>query len=378
MTDLFHWTDRKTLVRPFFLSPDGDLTYGDLLRLVGRWRGFIRSRQYAKPTRVALAMADPLHTIAATLALWCEGHIVCPLHLHWSGEARAHLLETLGVNVCIAEPPEPDSMNDVAEPPEIGLSQHALAMLLYTSGSCAAPKGCCLTLAALLGNASASLRNMPLGIGDVWLLSLPLFHVGGWGLVLRTLLSGSALALPARNAPIPAGVTHVSCVPTQLARWFKQVSICPVSRPSWWGARPFPGYWWSARCIEIYRFSLPTAAPKWPPKSAPLARMSAMTSNHYRPPVMCSRGIRYTSPKHARFSCAVRVLRWAIGKMARSSTFAMPRVGIEVAISGTSTRRGDSVFSGARTTSSSLAARTYNRKEWKALYWNRASCRAAW
>nr|VFK06056.1 MAG: 2-succinylbenzoyl-CoA synthetase [Candidatus Kentron sp. LPFa]VFK22693.1 MAG: 2-succinylbenzoyl-CoA synthetase [Candidatus Kentron sp. LPFa] len=222
MTDLFHWTDRKTLVRPFLLSPDGDFTYGDLSRLVGRWRGFIRSRQYAKPTRVALAMADPLHTIAATLALWCEGHIVCPLHLHWSGEARAHLMETLGTNVCIAEPPEPDSMNEVVEPPEIGLSQHALAMLLYTSGSCAAPKGCCLTLAALLGNASASLRNMPLGIGDVWLLSLPLFHVGGWGLVLRTLLSGSALALPARNAPIPAGVTHVSCVPTQLARWFEQ------------------------------------------------------------------------------------------------------------------------------------------------------------
>lgn len=256
--DLFHWTNPDILRRPFIASPDGgDFTYRDLLRLVGCWRGFIRRQGYVKHTRVALAMSDSPHTIAATLALWCEGHIACPLNLHWPAEARGTFLaDTLGADVCIASPPaDLHLMKGAAEPPGVGLSRNDIAMLLYTSGSCAAPKGCCLTLANLLGNAMAALRNMPLGMGDVWLLSLPLFHVGGWGIVLRTLLAGSALALPDENSPVPARVTHVSCVPTQLARWFEHGIDLSGLDAVLLGGAPIPGRLAEGathRCIPLF------------------------------------------------------------------------------------------------------------------------------
>ncbi|HET6566866.1 MAG TPA: o-succinylbenzoate--CoA ligase, partial [Rhodothermales bacterium] len=85
------------------------------------------------------------------------------------------------------------------------------------------PKAALLSWGNLYYNALGSNRNIPLGPGDRWLLSLPLYHVGGLGILMRCFLAGAAVALPERGAPIgqsiaALGVTHVSMVTTQLVR----------------------------------------------------------------------------------------------------------------------------------------------------------------
>ncbi len=85
------------------------------------------------------------------------------------------------------------------------------SLLLFTSGSTGTPKIAVLSLKSLLANAE---NSIPLSPSDRWLLSLPLYHVGGIGIMLRCVLAKAAIVLD-KNHP---DITHVSAVPTHLYR----------------------------------------------------------------------------------------------------------------------------------------------------------------
>ncbi|MSR88758.1 MAG: o-succinylbenzoate--CoA ligase [Candidatus Margulisbacteria bacterium] len=88
------------------------------------------------------------------------------------------------------------------------------ATYLLTSGTTSAPKIAVHSFENYRINASSTLHNMPLIPGDAWLLNLPLFHVGGLGILFRCFLSGATVVLGHSFE----SVTHVSMVPTQLHR----------------------------------------------------------------------------------------------------------------------------------------------------------------
>ncbi len=85
------------------------------------------------------------------------------------------------------------------------------SVLFFTSGSTGVPKIALLSYRSLLTNAQFSI---PLDPTDLWLLSLPLYHVGGLGIVLRCILARATIVLD-KNRP---NITHLSFVPTQLYR----------------------------------------------------------------------------------------------------------------------------------------------------------------
>ncbi len=105
-----------------------------------------------------------------------------------------------------------------------------VAVVLATSGSTGVPKGAELTGAALVASARASLRRLGAAPGERWLCCLPTHHISGLGVLVRSLLAGSAPVLRDR---VDAGVvardasdttddggrcSYVSLVPTQLRR----------------------------------------------------------------------------------------------------------------------------------------------------------------
>lgn len=85
------------------------------------------------------------------------------------------------------------------------------SILLFTSGSTGTPKIAVLSLKSLIANAA---HSIPLEMGDRYLLSLPLYHVGGLGILLRCVLKRATLVLE-KNDP---EITHLSFVPTQMYR----------------------------------------------------------------------------------------------------------------------------------------------------------------
>jgi O-succinylbenzoic acid--CoA ligase len=98
------------------------------------------------------------------------------------------------------------------------------AVIIGTSGSTGEPKGVELSAAALMHSARASLARAGALPGERWLVCLPVSHVAGLQVLVRSIVGGTepvigaeATARAVREAA-DAGCAHVSIVPTQLVR----------------------------------------------------------------------------------------------------------------------------------------------------------------
>ena len=106
--------------------------------------------------------------------------------------------------------------------------------LVYTSGTTGTPKGAILTYSNHLWSAVGSALNLGLHEDDRWLACLPLFHVGGLAILLRSVIYGITAIVhetfdPARvNAAIDEeGVTIVSVVANMLQRMLDERGDAP-------------------------------------------------------------------------------------------------------------------------------------------------------
>lgn len=97
------------------------------------------------------------------------------------------------------------------------------ALVLFTSGTTGAPKAARLTRENLEANARAANQVLRVDAASRFLCVLPLFHVGGLGIVFRCRLAGATLLLHERFdaaavARDLASATHASLVASTLAR----------------------------------------------------------------------------------------------------------------------------------------------------------------
>jgi o-succinylbenzoate---CoA ligase len=95
------------------------------------------------------------------------------------------------------------------------------AVVIVTSGSTGQPKGVELSAAALLHSARASLARIGATPGGRWLCCLPVSHVAGIQVLVRSLLAGTEPVVCDRLTPevvAACGCDYVSLVPTQLRR----------------------------------------------------------------------------------------------------------------------------------------------------------------
>jgi O-succinylbenzoic acid--CoA ligase len=97
-----------------------------------------------------------------------------------------------------------------------------VAVVIATSGSTGEPKGVQLTAAALLHSARASLGRLAARPGERWLCPLPVSHIAGLGVLVRSLVAGTDPVVTgglAGGTDLAAlGCAHVSLVPAQLRR----------------------------------------------------------------------------------------------------------------------------------------------------------------
>lgn len=101
--------------------------------------------------------------------------------------------------------------------------------IIYTSGTTGLPKGAMLTYGNHWWNAVGSGINLGGHGGDVWLASVPLFHVSGLSIVMRALIHGFTILLHDRFEPAAAnhaidheGVTLISVVSVMLDRMLQE------------------------------------------------------------------------------------------------------------------------------------------------------------
>lgn len=115
---------------------------------------------------------------------------------------------------------EPLAMREVPGSHSVMWQPQRLASMTLTSGSTGLPKAAIHSPAAHLASAEGVLSLMPYCADDDWLLSLPLFHVSGQGILWRWLFAGARLTVREKQPleQMLQGCTHASLVPTQLWR----------------------------------------------------------------------------------------------------------------------------------------------------------------
>lgn len=174
------------------------------------------------------------------------GAVLVPLNTRLTaGELRGQI-DVAGARLVVEAPldgeeadVEPRAAVDPAEP----------QTLLFTSGTTGSPKPVVLSYANHRASALASAWNLGVAPGDRWLCVLPLFHVGGLSILLRSAIYGTTAIVHERfdehavAATLTAGqATLVSLVATMLARVLDAgLAAAPPLRAALIGGGPVPG-----------------------------------------------------------------------------------------------------------------------------------------
>lgn len=195
--------------------------------------GFVQ-QGVAEGRGVALRGKNSLNALLCYLALIQAGARLLPLNPQLPAALCDPLLPQLDIDFILDLSDEPL----VTEIPALSLFHghggvtpnyppQRIATLTLTSGSSGLPKAAAHSVAAHLASARGVLGPIPFNAGNAWLLSLPLFHVSGQGIVWRWLTAGAQLVV-AEERPLAEALqdcSHASLVPTQLWRLLNQQQL---------------------------------------------------------------------------------------------------------------------------------------------------------
>ena len=222
------------------VTRDAQWTYREYDDAIAAAAERLRELGVARGESLALAMAaDPVYLVLLN-ALFRVGAVACPMNPRLPDRALRACLEAVNCTKVVAQQRpafegadllRPETLFGHAAPEGTGggvrFDERQPATIVFTSGSSGAPKAALHAYGSHHHNATLSNRNIPLQRGDRWLLSLPLYHVAGLGVLFRCALAGASVAIPGPGQgpeqSIPAlGATHASLVSTQLYRLLKR------------------------------------------------------------------------------------------------------------------------------------------------------------
>ena len=215
-------------------------TFKELDERVARVAGGLRRLGVQAGERTAVRMPNGWPFVVAVHALARLGAVVVPINTRLTRAEIDWQLRDVGARhvldewMLVEDAPVPPREVELDEPHSI----------IYTSGTTGRPKGAILTFGNHWWSAIGSALNLGLRPEDRWLACLPLFHVGGLAILLRSVIYGMGVVVQERfdaqhvNRAIDAqGVTIVSVVSTMLDRMLAER-----------GPRPYPP---SLRCLLL-------------------------------------------------------------------------------------------------------------------------------
>ncbi len=241
-------------------SADRTISYSKLDRMVSSTTARLLEAGCRPGTRVALYLPRDERYLVLLLALLRARCVACPLSTRLPPEGVSRLLEKAGCSALISDDEElpgkiPAEVRDLRPEAVLGVGNGGgaptylqlgrLATVIFTSGSTGEPKAAIHTVGNHYYSALGANANVSLSLDDRWLLSLPLYHVGGISILFRCLLAGATIALPEpgvslANSIPELGITHVSLVATQLQRLLEEKTETGNLKAALLGGGPTP------------------------------------------------------------------------------------------------------------------------------------------
>jgi O-succinylbenzoic acid--CoA ligase len=248
------WLARAAAGRPERVAletREGSCTYTELLALAHAGACELAERGAGPGERVAIAIAPGLAFAQALHACLLLGAVAVPVDVRATDAERARVGE--GATVLVNEPLSGGSSRErgVGLPRgrlEGGHDLDATAVVLHTSGTTSEPEPVELTYGNFLWSALGSSVALGQDGTERWLCTLPLHHVGGLSILLRSCIYGTTALVHERfetdealHALRDRGVTLVSLVATTLGRLLDAgLSRPPSLRCALTGGGPVP------------------------------------------------------------------------------------------------------------------------------------------
>ena len=181
----------------------GRVSAADLVR---RARGMARELDRLgvdHGARVAIVSPNSARFVIALFGVSAFGRVLVPVNFRLNARDVTYITEHSGAEVLLVDPELDEALADVGAPHRIVLDgeqdaalmggsdeppapwepdEDATASINYTSGTTARPKGVQLTHRTLWLHAASIGWHLGVGLRDVYLQALPLFHCNGWGI----------------------------------------------------------------------------------------------------------------------------------------------------------------------------------------------------
>ncbi len=201
-------------------NSQGDpFTWAELAEKINQVEAFLLQQGVTAESAVAFCGKNSEQILFLYLAVIQLGAKILGINPAFPQEKREELYQVYGVDFCY----QTEDIHYLSSEslPEHNADFTKVATMTLTSGSTGLPKAVVHNVSAHLANAKGVCALMNFGKEQSWLLSLPLYHVSGQGIVWRWLYARATLVLPKEDFYQSIGeVSHVSLVPTQLQRWF--------------------------------------------------------------------------------------------------------------------------------------------------------------
>ena len=286
LSDLLSNTARRLPQKPALIFHDRPITFSQLDERADRTAAALASLGVTKGDRVALLAGNVPEFPTSLYGALRAGAVVCPLNVMLTPEETSYILADAGARVVITElgslpgllsvrdrladlqsilvvggPPAPrgtisleEALRGAGEPSAVSIEATDLAVIAYTAGTTAAPKGAMLQHGHLLANLDqiSQVPDLAESEDDVALLALPLFHSYALNVILgMSMKTGATSVLVERFDPKETlaqverhGVTVLFGAPPMFAAWLS----VPETRASAWstvrlavsGAAPLP------------------------------------------------------------------------------------------------------------------------------------------
>jgi O-succinylbenzoic acid--CoA ligase len=242
------WLTRRAAThaeRPALITAGGSTSYGQLAAGAARTARRLAALGVGEGDRVATTLPPGVAFAELLHALPLLGGSLVPLNTRLTAAERRWQLEDSGARLCFEEPLS-GAEADVELRRE--LDPDAEHSVIYTSGTTGQPTPVSLTHRNHTASALASAWNLGVDPDDRWLCVLPLFHVGGMAILLRSAIYGTAAVVhqsfDAERVSRAFGdgeISLASLVPTMLRRLVEAgLDSAPALRALLLGGGPVP------------------------------------------------------------------------------------------------------------------------------------------